>query len=167
MWNFVFLPEDRSRVRVFLMGHRIDQVALECRKRAHSNGNGKVLALFLSDQKNGGHLGPFPCSFFPQSQQIKIFEITILFRIVESHNNYVFGDDLLPHSPWVRGCKLQTFTSVYISIGYWEVYRHFQGDFIGLGVGLEGGYVGGSFLGGICHGGREIEWERADYLVLL
>ena len=31
----------------------------------------------------------------------------------------------------------------------------FHGDYLGLGV-REGGYVGGSFLGGICHGGREI-----------
>ena len=41
------------------------------------------------------------------------------------------------------------------SNGYWEVYRHFQGDFF-LGGGrenlMEGGYVGGSFHGGICHG---------------
>ena len=48
-----FLPEDKSRVRVYLFvfvfvffflfprGHRIDQVVLECRKRAHSNGNEK------------------------------------------------------------------------------------------------------------------------------
>ena len=62
MWNFVFLPEDKSRVRVYLFvvffprGHHIDQVVLECRKRAHSNGN-EVLVPFLSDQKIGGHLG--------------------------------------------------------------------------------------------------------------
>ena len=47
-----FLPEDKSRVRVYLFvflfvffsfprGHRIDQVVLEFRKRAHSNGNEK------------------------------------------------------------------------------------------------------------------------------
>ena len=42
------------------------------------------------------------------------FEIAILVLIVENHNNYVFGDDLLPHSPRGRGCKLQTLTSVYI-----------------------------------------------------
>ena len=29
------------------------------------------------------------------------FEIAILFSIVENYNNYVFGDDLLPHSPRV------------------------------------------------------------------
>ena len=41
--------------------------------------------------------------------------------------------------------------------GYWEMYRRFQGDIFGLG-GLRGvGYVGGSFIGGICHGGREIQ----------
>ena len=47
------------------------------------------------------------------------------------------------------------------SNGYWEVYKRFQGDFFGLGVGLSGGgYVGGSFLGGICHEGREIQWKE-------
>ena len=39
--------------------------------------------------------------------------------------------------------------------GYWEVYRRFQGDFFGFGGRVEGGgYVGGSFLGEICHGGK-------------
>ena len=51
--------------------------------------------------------------FFPKSTD-QNFEIAILFSIVENHNNYVFGDDLLPHSPWGRGCKLQISTSVYI-----------------------------------------------------
>ena len=47
---------------------------------------------------------------------------------------------------------------VTYSNGYWEVYRRFQGDFFCLGVGLRGGaYVERSFLGGICHGGREIQ----------
>ena len=43
--------------------------------------------------------------------------------------------------------------------GYWEVYSRFQGIFfLVLGVGLRGGgYVGGSFLGEICHGGTEIQ----------
>ena len=34
----------------------------------------------------------------------------------------------------------------------------FRGIFLVLGVGLRGGgYVGGSFLGEICHGGRKIQ----------
>ena len=34
----------------------------------------------------------------------------------------------------------------------------FRGFFLVLGVGLRGGgYVGGSFLGEICHGGTEIQ----------
>ena len=33
-----------------------------------------------------------------------------------------------------------------------------RGIFFGLGMGLRGGrYMGGSFLGGIIHGGREIQ----------
>ena len=42
--------------------------------------------------------------------------------------------------------------------GYWEVYRRFQGIFLVLGVELRGGgYMGGSFLGEICHGETEIQ----------
>ena len=43
--------------------------------------------------------------------------------------------------------------------GYWEVYSHFQGIFfLVLRVVLRGGgYVGGPFLGEICHGGTEIQ----------
>ena len=43
--------------------------------------------------------------------------------------------------------------------GYWEVYSVFRGFFfLVLEVGLRGGsYVGGSFLGEICHGGTEIQ----------
>ena len=50
------------------------------------------------------------------------------------------------------------YTLKSYSNGYWELYNRFQGDTVGLGVGLTGGsYVGGSFLGGIYHGGREIQ----------
>jgi len=67
---------------------------------------------------------PPPTLIFSKSTD-RNFVIVILFRIVENNNNYVitilltiitnyFGDDLLPHSPWGRGCKLQTLTSVYI-----------------------------------------------------
>ena len=52
-----------------------------------------------------------PKKFFPKSTD-QNFEIAILFRIVENPNNYVFGDDLLPPSPWGRCCKLQTLTNV-------------------------------------------------------
>ena len=42
--------------------------------------------------------------------------------------------------------------------GYWEVYRRFRGMLLVLGIGLRGGgYVGGSFPGEICHGGRKIQ----------
>ena len=40
--------------------------------------------------------------------------MAILFRVVEKPNNYVFGDDLLLHSPRGRGYKLKTLTSAYI-----------------------------------------------------
>ena len=50
------------------------------------------------------------------------------------------------------------------SNGYWKVYRRFQGDFFGLEVGLRGwGYVGGSFLGGICHGEEKFNEKGAGF----
>ena len=43
---------------------------------------------------------PPPTLIFSQSQPIKILILAaILFSIVEKHKNYVFGADLLPHSP--------------------------------------------------------------------
>ena len=69
---------------------------------------------FLSDQKNWRAPRPPPTLIFSPKSTDQNFEIAILFRIVKNHNNYVFGNDLLPHSPWGRGCKLQTSTSVYI-----------------------------------------------------
>ena len=58
-----------------------------------------------------------------------------------------------------EGLQVTNFDQCFTySTGYWEVYRRFQGDFFGLGVGFRGGgYMGGSFLGGIFHGGREIQ----------
>ena len=50
----------------------------------------------------------FPKSTYQNS------EIAILFSVVEKPYNYVFGDELLPHSPRGRGYKLQTLTSAYI-----------------------------------------------------
>ena len=41
-------------------------------------------------------------------------EIAILFSVVIKPYNYIFGDNLLPHSPRVRGYKLHTLTSAYI-----------------------------------------------------
>ena len=48
------------------------------------------------------------------------------------------------------------------SNGYWEVYRRYQGDFFGFGVGFRGGgYMGGSFLGGIFHGEEKFNEKGA------
>ena len=108
---------------------------------------------FLSDQKNWRASRPPPTViFFPKSTD-QNFEIAILFNIVENHNYYVFGDDLLPTVPGGGAASYKLCPMFTYSNGYWEVYRRFQGDSFGLGVGLrKGGYVGGSFLGGICYG---------------
>ena len=109
MWNFVFLCQKTDHGCVFIVfffsrGHRIDQVVLECCKRAHSDGMKSSSALFKIP-KIGGHLGPLPRSFFSQSSTDQNFEIAILFPIVENHNNYVFGDYF--HPPQFLGEGLQ------------------------------------------------------------
>jgi hypothetical protein len=56
------------------------------------------------------------------------------------------------------------------SIGYWEVYRHFQGGFFLVGGWgwWVGGYMGGSFHEGSFHGGRDIAMKGApDFPSLL
>ena len=115
---------------------------------------------FLSYQKIVGYLGaPSHIGFFPKSTD-QNFEIAILFYIVENHNNYVFGDDLLPHSPW-EGLQVTNFDQCFTySNGYWEVYRRFQGDSFGLGGGLRGGELAmweDLSLEEYVVGGREIQ----------
>ena len=73
----------------------------------------KSSSAVLSDQKSEGNYAPFHAHFFSKLTD-QNFEIAILFSIAEKHNNYVFGDDLLPHSSWGRSCNLLTLTSVYI-----------------------------------------------------
>ena len=93
---------------------------------------------------------------FPKSTD-QNFEIAILFSVVEKHNNYVFGANLLPHSPQGRGCKLQTLTKrLHIVMIIWKCTDLF-GMIFWLEGGVEGrGYVGGSSLGGIFRGRSEI-----------
>ena len=82
-----------------------------------------------------------------------------MFRIVKNHNIYVFGNDLLSTVPGggVASYKLRPVFAY--NNGYWQVYSRFQGIFfLVLGVGLRGGgYVGGPFLGEICHEGTKIQ----------
>ena len=70
----------------------------------------------------------------------------------------------MTYSPTVPGggaASYKLWPVFTYSNGYWEVYRRFQGDFLVWGGVEGGGYVGGSLLEGICHGGREIQWKRA------
>ena len=99
MWNFAYFAR-RSITGACLFvfcfcprGHRIEQVVLECRKRAHSNGNEKVLVPFLSDQNNWRALWSPPTLILCPKSTDQNFEIAISFNIVENHNNYVFGDE--------------------------------------------------------------------------
>ena len=44
------------------------------------------------------------------------------------------------------------------------MYRHFQGNFFGLGVGFRGGgYMGGSLLGGVFHGEEKFNEKGAGF----
>ena len=59
------------------------------------------------------YFSPPTLIIFPKSTD-QNSEIAILFSIVEKPYNYVFEDDLLPHSPRERGYKFKTLTSAYI-----------------------------------------------------
>ena len=67
----------------------------------------------------------------------------------------------MTYSPTVPGggaasYKLRPVLHIIMVIG--KCTDVFRGIFLVLGVGLRGGdYVGGSFLGEICHGGRKIQ----------
>ena len=64
---------------------------------------------FLSDQKNRRAPRPPPTLIiFPKSTD-QNYEIAILFSVFEKPYNYVFGDDLLPHSPRGRGQQVTNF----------------------------------------------------------
>ena len=132
----IFLPEDRSRVRVYLFvfflfprDDRIDPEVLECCKRAQSNGTKNSSALFKWPKNWMAPRSPPTLIFSPKSLD-QNSEIAILFTVVEKPNNYVFKDDLLPNSLRGRGYKLQLWPVFTYSNGYWEVHRRFQGDFL-------------------------------------
>ena len=83
-------------------------------------------------KKIGGHLGSLPRSFSPKSTD-QNFEIAILFSIVETHNNYVFGGALL---------KLNFDQCLHTVMVIGKCTDLFRGIFW-FGVGLRGGgYVG-------------------------
>ena len=112
-------------------------------------------------KKIGGHLGPLPSTFFPKVTGSKFWNSHSV-QLGQIPNNDVFGEDLIPHSPQGRGCKLKIWPLFIYSNGYYEVYRGFQGDFFALGwewVG-GGGYVGKSFHGEIYHEGRKFPWRE-------
>ena len=74
----------------------------------------KSSSAFLSDRKYW--MAPRPPAtliIFPKSPD-QNSEIAILFSVYKKPYNYVFGKDLLPHSPRGRGHKLQTLSSAYI-----------------------------------------------------
>ena len=165
MWNFVFFARRQSRVRVYLFffsqGSSYRPSVLECCKRAHSNEMKSASALFKWPKNWRAPRPPPTLIFFPKSTD-QNFEIPILFRIIENHNNYVFGDDLSPTVPGGGAARHKLWPMFTYSNGYWEVYRRYQGDFFGLGVEFRGGgYMGGSFLGGVFHGEEKFNEKGA------
>ena len=81
---------------------------------------------------------------FPKSPD-QNSEIAILFSVVKQPYHYVFGDDLLPHSPHGRGHKLQTLTRcLHIVMVIWKCTDVFRGIFRlgGGGVSEEGNMLG-------------------------
>ena len=123
---------------------------------------------FLSDQKHWRTPRPPPTLIFSSKSPDQNFEIAILFNIVKKPKNYVFGDDLLPHSPRGRGHKLQNSNQcLHIVMVIGKCTDTFRG-FFGWEEGLRGWrYVGETFQGGICHGGKEFPWRgRRAFLAI-
>ena len=110
---------------------------------------------FLSDQKNWEISRPPPTLIFFSKSTDQNFEIAILFSIVENHTNYVFGDVLFPHNSLGEGLQVTNFDQcLHIVMVIGKCTDVFREILFCLGVGLRrGSYVGGSFLGGNCHGG--------------
>ena len=117
MWNFVFFARRQDIGSVFIClffcffsrGDRIDPVVVESYDRAHSNGN----ALFKRPKNWRAPRPPPTLIIFLKSPDQRFWDSHFIQRS-RKPLNYVFGDDLLPHSPRGRGYKLQTLTSVYI-----------------------------------------------------
>ena len=123
---------------------------------------------FLSDQKNWRAPRPPPTLIiFPKSTD-QNSEIAILFNVVKKPYNYVFGDDLLPlQSPW-EGLQVRNFDQcLHIAMVIGKCTGVFRRIFW-LGKGLRrGGYAGGTFYRGICHGGKKISMKGAQDLLAL
>ena len=120
MWNFVFLPEGRSRMPVYLFwlfvffspGMIVSTLWSYNVARGLFPTEMKSSSALFKCPKNGRALRPpLTIIIFPKSTD-QNSEIAILFNVVEKP--YVFGDDLLPHTPRGTGYKLQTLTSAYI-----------------------------------------------------
>ena len=120
---------------------------------------------FLNDQKIGGQLCPLPRSFFPKSTD-QIFEIAILFSIVDNLNKYVFGMTYSPKTPRGGAASYKLWPVFIYSNGYCEVYKRFSGGLFWVGGG--GGLCGRIFLW------RKKSWKKRnsmkgaqDFLALL
>ena len=64
-------------------------------------------------KKLEGTDAPSHANYFPKITGSKFWDSDFIQRSKKT-NNYVFGDDLLLHSPRGRGYKLQTLTIAYI-----------------------------------------------------
>ena len=110
---------------------------------------------FLSDQKNwrAPRLSPTLIIFPNLLDQNS--EIAILFNVVKKPNNYVFGDDLLPHSPCGTATSYKLWPVLTYSNGYWKCTDIFRGIF----------WLGGKEVEkrGICWGNfpwKNLSWRK-------
>ena len=110
------------------MGDCIGPMALEYSERKLKVSN----ALFKWPKCWRPSKPPPTLIFLPKSPD-QNFEIAIVFSIVKKSNNYVFRHDSIPHSPGGRVASCELWSLFTYSIGYWEVYGHFQWDFFWWG----------------------------------
>ena len=111
---------------------------------------------FLSDQKNWRAPRPPPTLIILPKSTDQNSEIAISFSVVEKPYNYVFGDDLLPHSPHGMGQQVTNFDQcLHIVMVIGKCTGVFRRIFL-VGGGVEKRMIcWGNFPSIICHGGRK------------
>ena len=133
MWNFVFLPEEKSRMCVYLFLFQGRSYQTKNPRISEDDPYGrklKVLVPFLSDQKDWRAISPFPMSFAPQFVRSKFWDsylVQLSWKVC-----WLCLWDNIPPPPAASGEKAFIY-GIYplftFGICYWEIYNFLGGDF--------------------------------------
>ena len=176
IWNFYFLPQDRSRMRVYLFVFCFFVfclfvffpgviVSIQWSKNVLSE-------LILTEIKTSSAIFKWPKNwrasrppptlmFFPKSSD-QNYEIVILFEAVP--NTFVFGTRYSPTAPW-EGPQVTNFDRcLHIVMVIWKRTDAFK-EIFWFGGGVEWrGLCGGNFPWGILHWRRKFPWRGPGFL---